>query len=112
MNAPFNAAVGDTCWPDSTTCAISPKSSFSANTGTGNSAGRRSVAASSFVNSLFRTGFGAVAFTGPDMLSVFKQKRIRPTRSDTWIHDIHASPEYRRDLIASAVKRALSEAAA
>jgi carbon-monoxide dehydrogenase medium subunit len=28
------------------------------------------------------------------------------------IGDIHASPEYRRDLIAAAVKRALTEAAA
>jgi carbon-monoxide dehydrogenase medium subunit len=28
------------------------------------------------------------------------------------IGDIHASPEYRRDLIATAVKRALTEAAA
>jgi aerobic carbon-monoxide dehydrogenase medium subunit len=28
------------------------------------------------------------------------------------VGDIHASPEYRRDLIATAVKRALSEAAA
>ena len=63
-----------------------------ANFGAGKNAGRWSARPSAFESSRLVTGFGAVALTVPETLSLSSAQRISPTSSSMWIQDMYCSP--------------------
>ncbi len=88
---------GITLWlMRSNASAISPSARRSANAGAGNSAGRWSVFARTLVNSLFRTGFGATALTGPVSPEVARANWMMLMVSRRVSQDIHWRPSPRR----------------
>jgi len=77
----FGRVHGNTRWLASSTSENSPSSNLIANAGAGRNVGRPSTRPSVLVNSLLRTGSGAVALTGPESVSFSNAWRISPTTS-------------------------------
>jgi hypothetical protein len=66
-----------------------PRMAVTANLGAGKNAGRFSTLASNFENIRLVTGLGAAALTGPEMSTVSRAQRIRPTASSMWIQGMY-----------------------